>query len=154
MVLKDENIYVELTHDHLDTMTAINRVKSPKAGAVVLFAGTTRDTFDGKPVKQLEYTSYTILALAQLKRIANEMKKKHDLTAITLVHRLGVVPVGEESILIAVSAPHRQAAWRGGEEALEECKKRTEIWKLEEFEGEEGGVWRANRDGQAGVRIA
>jgi len=70
-----------------------------------------------------------------------------------MVHRLGVVPIGEESILIAVSAPHRQAAWRAGEEALEDCKARVEIWKREEFEGEEG-VWRANRDGAMGQKVS
>jgi len=76
-----------------------------------------------------------------------------------MVHRLGLVPIGQESILIAVSSPHRQAAWRAGEEALEECKKRAEIWKLEEFEGEEpdggfgGGVWRSNRDGESGIKV-
>ena len=100
-----------------------------------------------------------------------------------MIHRLGTVDVGEESILIAVSSPHRQAAWRAGEEALESCKERAEIWKLEEFfeessdpddsneleeeggEGEEKGekkkkkkknttsVWRANRDGKMGVRV-
>ena len=55
--------------------------------------------------------------------------------------------------MIAVSAPHRQAVWRGGEEALEECKEKVEVWKREEFGGEEGGVWRANRDGQVGSRV-
>lgn len=61
------------------------------------------------------------------------------------------MPIGEESILIAVSAPHRQAAWRAGEEALERVKEKVEIWKLEEFQGEQDGVWRANRDEQGGV---
>lgn len=70
-----------------------------------------------------------------------------------MVHRLGVVPIGEESILIAVSSPHRQAAWRAGEEALEECKAKVEVWKREEFGGEGGGVWRANRDGAVGVKV-
>ena len=74
--------------------------------------------------------------------IANSVKTKHSLTAIAMIHRLGTVPIGEESILIAVSAPHREAAWKAGEEALEECKAKVEIWKREEFE--EGGVWRAN----------
>ena len=85
--------------------------------------------------------------------IARTMKAKHELTAITIVHRLGIVPIGEESILIAVSSPHRQAAWKGGEEALEHCKEKVEVWKLEEFGGDEGGVWRANRDGAAGVAV-
>ncbi|KAL9127502.1 MAG: hypothetical protein Q9217_003632 [Psora testacea] len=83
--------------------------------------------------------------------IAKNIKDKHSLTAISIIHRLGVCLVGEESILIAVSAPHRQAAWKGGEEALENCKEKVEIWKMEEFGGDEAGVWRANRDGAAGV---
>ena len=87
-------------------------------------------------------------------RIAKEVKEKRNLTAVAMIHRLGIVPVGEESILIAVSSPHRQAAWKGGEEALELCKEKVEVWKLEEFDGEEGGVWRANRDGQAGSQIS
>ena len=86
--------------------------------------------------------------------IAAAVKEKHALIAINMVHRLGVVPIGEESILIAVSAPHRQAAWRAGEEALEECKTKVEVWKLEEFGGKEGGVWRANCDGAAGVPVS
>ena len=81
------------------------------------------------------------------------------ITKISISHRLGLVPIGEESIVIAVSAPHRHAAWKAGEEALEECKAKVEIWKWEEFEdgdenedenenkgGEdkEKGTWRAN----------
>lgn len=85
-------------------------------------------------------------------QVAKDMKAKHELVAIAMIHRLGPVPIGEESILIAVSSPHRQAAWRAGEEALELCKEKVEVWKLEEFHGEEG-VWRANRDGQAGVKV-
>lgn len=83
--------------------------------------------------------------------IARGVRDRHGLRGVALVHRLGTVPIGEESILIAVSAPHRQAAWRAGEEALEECKAKVEVWKREEFEGEEG-VWRANRDGVMGQR--
>ncbi|KAF2432992.1 molybdopterin synthase large subunit [Tothia fuscella] len=152
--LDEENIHVELTDSLLDINAILNRVKSPKAGAIVLFAGTTRDTFDSKPVKQLQYSSYPPLALNTLLTIAKEIKNKHSLTAIAMVHRLGVVPISEESILIAVSSPHRQAAWKAGEEALEACKERAEIWKLEEFDGPDGGVWRANRDGQSGVELA
>lgn len=63
------------------------------------------------------------------------------------------MPIAEESILIAVSAPHRQAAWMAGEEALERVKEKVEIWKLEEFQGEQGGVWRANRDGQGAALV-
>ena len=81
--------------------------------------------------------------------IAKDVKEKHSLNAIAIVHRLGEVPVGEESILIAVSSAHRQAAWRAGEETLEVVKEKVEIWKYEQFQ--DGGAWRANRDGIAGV---
>jgi molybdopterin synthase catalytic subunit len=84
--------------------------------------------------------------------ICRDILAKHGLKGIAMVHRLGTVPIGEESILIAVSAPHRQAAWRAGEEALEACKAKVEVWKREEFEGEEG-VWRANRDGVMGQKV-
>jgi molybdopterin synthase catalytic subunit len=83
--------------------------------------------------------------------ICQEISAKHSLMSIAMIHRLGVVPIGEESILIAVSAPHRHAAWRAGEEALEECKAKVEVWKKEQFE--EAGVWRANRDGAIGFRV-
>ena len=115
-------------------------------------AGTTRDNFAGKPVKELKYSAYHKLALRTMMSIAKTITEKHSLKGFAMVHRLGVVGIGEESILIAVSSPHRQAAWRAGEEALEECKSKVEIWKLEEFHGEEG-VWRANRDGVMGQRI-
>ena len=73
------------------------------------------------------------------------MVEKHKLIAISLIHRLGEVPIGEESILVAVAAPHRKAAWRAGEECLELVKEKVEIWKKEEFvDGE--GVWRENRE--------
>ena len=68
-----------------------------------------------------------------------------------MTHRLGKVDIGEESILIAVSSAHREAAWRAGEECLEEVKKKVEVWKEEWFD--DGGVWRENRDGKDGVRV-
>ncbi|KAH7381794.1 Molybdopterin biosynthesis MoaE [Cadophora sp. MPI-SDFR-AT-0126] len=148
----EDGCYIALTSDLLDAKAMMDRVRSPKAGAIVLFAGTTRDSFGGKPVTELQYTSYEPRALQTMLKIC-KVKEKHSLTSIAMIHRLGVVPIGEESILIAVSSPHRQAAWGAGEEALEEYKEKVEVWKKEEFGGEEGGVWRANRDGAAGVRI-
>ncbi|KAK3330530.1 Molybdopterin biosynthesis MoaE [Apodospora peruviana] len=152
--LDEDGCYVALTHDHLNAQSIIDHVRSPAAGAIVLFAGTTRDNFTGKPVKELQYTAYAALALRSMLSIAKSVRTKHDLKGIAMVHRLGVVPIGEESILIAVSSAHRQAAWRAGEEALEECKARVEVWKREEFGGDEGGVWRANRDGIPGQNVA
>ncbi|KAH8152913.1 uncharacterized protein LAJ45_03139 [Morchella importuna] len=147
--LSEAGIHVELTHSTLDITATLARVRSPKAGALILFAGTTRDNFDSKPVEHLSYTSYPPLALQTLLKICREMKEKHSLIGISIIHRLGTCPVGEESILVAVSAPHRKAAWSAGEECLEIVKEKAEIWKLETFVGGEG-VWRANKDGVQG----
>ncbi|PHH75979.1 hypothetical protein CDD80_1910 [Ophiocordyceps camponoti-rufipedis] len=150
--LSGHGSYVSLTNDHLSIGAVMDRVRSPEAGAIVLFAGTTRDNFAGKPVKELQYTAYNGLALRTMLAICDDIRSRHGLKGIAMVHRLGTVPIGEESILIAVSAPHRQAAWRAGEEALEACKAKVEVWKREEFHGGDG-VWRANRDGAAGQRV-
>ncbi|KAK4659889.1 Molybdopterin synthase catalytic subunit [Podospora pseudocomata] len=137
-------IYVSLTDLPLDILSIMDKVRSPEAGAIVTFAGTTRNNFASKPVTSLTYTSYRPLALQTLSSIASSLLTKHALKGIAIVHRLGTVPIGEESILIA-------AAWLAGEEALEECKEKVEVWKREEFE--DGGVWRANRDGHQGAEV-
>ncbi|KAK5633909.1 hypothetical protein RRF57_009623 [Xylaria bambusicola] len=150
--ISEEGCFVALTYEHLRVQDIMDRVRSPQAGAIVLFAGTTRDSFAGKPVKELQYSAYAPLALKTMLSLCKDVVARHGLKGIAMIHRLGTVPIGEESILIAVSAPHRQAAWRAGEEALEDCKRHVEVWKREEFEGE-GGVWRANRDGIPGQKI-
>ncbi|KAJ4386958.1 Molybdopterin synthase catalytic subunit, partial [Neurospora sp. IMI 360204] len=124
--ISEDHIYVALTHDHLNYQSVIDRVRSPEAGAIVVFAGTTRNNFNSLPVQHLSYTSYAPLALRTMLTICRSILTKHGLKGIAMVHRLGVVPIGEESILSAVSSPHRQAAWRAGEEALEECKAKVE----------------------------
>ncbi|KAI1339349.1 Molybdopterin biosynthesis MoaE [Xylariaceae sp. FL0016] len=149
----DDRCYVALTHGYLNSQEIMDRVRSPQAGAIVLFAGTTRDNFAGKPVKELQYSAYSQLALKTMMSICKDILAKHGLKGIAMIHRLGTVPIGEESILIAVSAPHRQAAWKAAEEALEDCKERVEVWKREEFEGDHG-VWRANRDGAQGQKVS
>lgn len=150
---EEPGLYVALTHSPLDAGALLARVRSPLAGANVLFSGTTRDSFGGRAVAGLTYQAYAPLALATLRRAAAAARRDHALTAVAVVHRLGPVPVGEESILVAVASPHRQAAWRAGEALLEEVKARAEIWKLERFVDDDEGVWRANRDGAAGVRV-
>nr|POE64159.1 molybdopterin synthase catalytic subunit [Quercus suber] len=149
--LAEQDVYVSLTHDELDATAMLKRVKSPKAGAVVLFAGCTRDSFAAKTVTHLAYSTYAPLALRTLQTIAKAVHADHGLVSIAVTHRLGRVDIGEESILIAVSSPHRAAAWRAGEECLEKVKASVEIWKEEWFE--DGGIWRSNRDGQAGVPV-
>lgn len=182
--LTSEGCYVALTLSPLSVPSMMDRVRSPEAGAIVIFAGnspykppspfppcpcppptspfphpqhpltppgTTRNSFASLPVSHLSYTSYPPLALRSMLSICADVRARHSLKGIAMAHRLGDVPIGEESIVIAVSAAHRGAAWRAGEEALEAAKERVEVWKREEFVGGEvEGVWRANRDGGPG----
>jgi molybdopterin synthase catalytic subunit len=84
-------------------------------------------------------------------KICTDIQAKYGASGVAITHRLGEVGVGEESILVAIGTKHRGEAWRGGEEALERCKKEVEVWKMERFE--DGGVWRANRDGVLGEKV-
>ncbi|KAJ5114841.1 Molybdopterin biosynthesis MoaE [Penicillium alfredii] len=141
----EQNIHLTLTYTPLDPTISLSQTASPAAGANVLFLGTTRDTFDGRAVSQLSYTAYPPLAFKTLAGIAEAAVATHQLLGVSIAHRLGTVPIGEASITIAVSAGHRAAAWRAGEEVLEACKAKAEIWKREEFV--DGGMeWRANAD--------
>lgn len=97
----------------------------------------------GKRVVQLEYHAYEAMAEKTLRGIMGEAEARFDVVRLAVVHRLGVVPVGEDSVLIAVSAAHRSAAWEAGEWLLEEVKARTEIWKKETYDGDVG-AWKAN----------
>lgn len=153
--LPEQNIHLELTYFSLDANTILSHVSSPAAGANVLFLGTTRNNFDGRPVERLSYESYAPLALRTLGAIAKSAVQKYNLTGLSISHRLGRVPIQEASIAIAVSSGHRRAAWKAGEEVLEECKKKLEIWKREEFVGlaPEEGEWRANRDRDADGKV-
>jgi len=158
LVLSKSNVHVELTPGEITVTDCINRVRTPKAGAIVVFIGTTRGFVQPAqappgsptvPVLRLTYTSYAPLALQTLLLIAQTAVIRYSLTGISMTHRLGEVPVGEESVVVVVSAPHRAEAWKAAEEALEECKRRAEIWKKEIVDVGEGeqAFWRANRDG-------
>lgn len=164
-----KNIHLELTYDVLNPTKTLSQISSPSAGANILFVGTTRNSFEGRPVKLLSYTSYAPLALKTLLRIAEDAVSKFGLLGISISHRLGVVPVCEASIVVGISSGHRGPGWRAGEEVLEVVKEKVEIWKKEVFEGRDGdgngdwngesegegekGVWRANRDRDAHGRL-
>ena len=108
-------IHVSLTYSPPSLTTATNAVRSPHAGGIVTFTGTTRSTFgppgSERPVATLSYSAYAPLALRTMLTICEEVYAKHDLMGIYMVHRLGEVPVGEDSIVIAVSGKHRGECW-------------------------------------------
>jgi MoaE-MoaD fusion protein len=110
------------------------RVRDPRAGAVVTFAGVTRE------VPSLEYEAYAEMALVQLRGIVAEAIARHRLCAAAAEHRVGTVPLSEASVMVAVSAPHRPEAFAGGREIIDRLKALAPIWKCERDESG-GATW-------------
>ena len=138
--LTDKNILV----DDLLAATA-----DPTAGATVLFLGTTRNHNEGREVEELEYEAYAGMAEKELERIAGEAREKWDIVKVAVVHRIGVVPIGEASVMIAVSAAHRGPAFEAARYTIDRLKEVGPIWKKEFFEG--GAVWIGDQAGQQGT---
>ncbi|KAF8350108.1 Molybdopterin biosynthesis MoaE [Amanita rubescens] len=144
----------------LDVNRIIKSVQDDRAGAIATFIGTTRNSFNGKAVRKLEYQAYTRLALKTMTNIVCDAAKsvarsEHTMAReptssiihCALHHRIGIVPVGEPSIVIAVSSPHRKEAFLVCELILEEVKGKAQIWKREFYEGEDDSMaeWKENQ---------
>ena len=113
----------------------------PSCGAVTLFVGSARDNHRGRAVTGLAYSAYRRMALASLERIARQLETGEPGLRLGIVHRLGDVPVGEASVVIAAASPHRDAAFAAARTALERLKRETPIWKRESY-ADGGSAWR------------
>lgn len=125
----------------LDVAAVVARVASPQRGAVVTFLGTVRDHHQGRPVDHLVYDAYRPMALTALARIVEELEAEHAELAVAVLHRLGEVPAGEASVVIATASPHRAAAYEANRTALERLKKEVPVWKREHY-ADGGSRWR------------
>jgi MoaE-MoaD fusion protein len=126
-----------LSDDPLSVDTVSGEVASDGAGAIATFVGTTRARSRGRDVIRLEYEAYEGMAEAEMERIANELKERHDVIDIAIHHRVGPVEIGETSVVIAVSAPHRAAAFDACREAIDTLKQTVPLWKKELYAGGE-----------------
>ena len=115
------------------------RLAQAAAGAIATFLGTTRDHNVGREVTVLEYEAYPEMAISEMKRIGEEAAREFGVEAVAIVHRVGVVPIGEASVAIAVSSAHRDAAFRACRFAIDRLKEIVPIWKKEHYVG--GQVW-------------
>ena len=129
----------EITRDPLSTDDLVNAVLTGSIGAVVTFTGTVRDNTEGRKVVALEYEAYDEMAVAEMERIGSEMAVKWSLHGIGMRHRVGRLAIGEASVVIATSSPHRREAFEACSEALDLLKERVPIWKKEYFE--DGEHW-------------
>jgi molybdopterin synthase catalytic subunit len=128
----------ELVHDIIDDGALTAGATRADCGAVVTFLGTTRDHHEGRAVTRLEYEAYAPMALAALARIEGEACTRFAVASCAIVHRLGVVPPREASVVVVVAAAHRGAAFDACRWAMDELKRAVPIWKKEHFAGGDG----------------
>ena len=127
-----------LSADPLDVARVVAEAASDDAGAVATFVGTVRRSSRGHEVVRLEYEAFEEMAEPMLRRLAADLTEKHGLCEVAIHHRIGPVDIGEASVVIAVSAPHRAAALDACREAIDTLKETIPLWKKEIYaDGEE-----------------
>ena len=131
--------FFELTTDPIDVGTVARRVVLPQCGATVTLDGYAREWTRGRRTLHLVYEAYPPMAISEMERLGQQAHEKFEIAHIGIVHRTGRLNIGETSVVIAVSAPHRRAAFEACEWAIRELKRTVPIWKKEFFE--DGEVW-------------
>ena len=134
--------FFELTTERIDVGQVARRVVLPECGATVTLDGYAREWTAGRQTKYLVYEAYDEMAVSEMERLGAEAHQRFDIAHIGIVHRTGRLEIGETSVVIAVSAPHRRAAFEACEWAIRELKRTVPIWKKEVYE--DGEVWVEN----------
>ena len=133
-----------LSDEPLSLDAAAAEVADERAGAIATFVGTTRIDSRGRTVRYLEYEAYPGMAEEVMERIAQDLRSKYELCDVAIHHRVGRVGIGETSVVIAVSAPHRQDALAACKEAIDTLKDTVPLWKKEVYEGGEEWIGRGS----------
>lgn len=126
-------VRVAIVSEPIDPAAALAQVGGPSDGAVLLFLGTVRDHADGRPVDGMAYEAYQAMAEEVLAAIAREASARLGTDRIAVLHRVGELEVGEVSVAIAVSSPHRAEAYDASRYVIEEIKRRLPVWKHERY---------------------
>jgi molybdopterin synthase catalytic subunit/molybdopterin converting factor small subunit len=133
-----------LQSEPLSLDAVVDEVRSAEAGAIATFVGTTRVQSRGQTVLHLDYEAYEEMAEEVMSKVAAELRERYDLCEIAMHHRTGRVEIGEASVVIAVSAPHRQDALAACKDAIDSLKERVPLWKKEFYEGGEEWIGRGS----------
>jgi molybdopterin synthase catalytic subunit len=133
-----EDIY-QLVREPIDMTSLMQHVRAPEDGAIVTFDGFVRNQSHNRSTLYLDYEAYDSMAIAKMREIGAQLHEKFVIHRVAMVHRLGRLEIGETSVFIAVSAPHRGAAFDACRYAIDTLKHTVPIWKKEYFE--DGAVW-------------
>ena len=130
---------IQILDTPLTTQSCHDAVADPAAGGIVVFVGAVRNQTKGRKVVQLAFESYVPMALKEMGKIADTLSQKWGILHVSIHHRVGVLKIGEIPVVIAVSTPHRQAAFEACQYAIDTLKETVPIWNKEIFE--DGTVW-------------
>jgi molybdopterin synthase catalytic subunit/molybdopterin converting factor small subunit len=133
-----------LVEGPIDVPAVLAQVQKPEAGAIASFVGTVRATSRDRDVVHLEYEAYEGMAEKVMEQLASALKVKYELCEVAIAHRVGGVEIGEASVAIAISAPHRQDALAACAEAIDTLKNTVPLWKKEVYEGGEEWIGRGS----------
>ena len=133
------NDFFEITTDTIDVGAVARRVVLPECGATVTLDGYARKWTAGRETDYLVYEAYEPMALSEMQKLGSEAHKRFEIAHVGIVHRTGRLEIGDTSVVIAVSAPHRRAAFEACEWLIKELKRTVPIWKKEVFQ--DGEVW-------------
>jgi molybdopterin synthase catalytic subunit len=133
-----------LTDEPIDPAAVIREVADERAGGIATFIGTTRISSRGRTVLHLDYEAYEGMAEEVMEELASDLKRKYDLCEVAISHRIGRVGIGELSVVIAISAPHRADALAACKEAIDRLKETAPVWKKEVYEGGEEWIGRGS----------
>jgi molybdopterin synthase catalytic subunit len=133
-----------LSQEPLDPKAVVDEVADERAGAIATFIGTTRATSRGRAVVRLEYEAYEGMAESVMAALGEDLKREYDVCGVAMHHRVGVVEIGEPSVAIAVSAPHRADALAACKDAIDRLKETAPLWKKEIYEGGEEWIGRGS----------
>lgn len=134
-----ETDFFELTTEPIDVGAVARRIVPPECGATVTLDGYVREWTRGRRTLYLVYEAYEPMALGEMRRLGREAHERFEIAHIGIVHRTGRLEIGETSVVIAVSAPHRRAAFEACEWAIRELKRTVPIWKKEFYA--DGEIW-------------
>lgn len=133
-----------LSDQPLDVAAVVAEVADVEAGGIAVFVGTTRVHSRGRTVLHLEYDAYEGMAEQVMEELATDLERTYDLCAVAIAHRVGRVGIGESSVVIAVSAPHRADALAACKDAIDRLKETVPLWKKEVYEGGEEWIGRGS----------
>ena len=133
-----------LSEEPLSLEAVVEEVADERAGAIATFTGTTRTESRGRAVRWLDYEAYPEMAEDVMAGIAAQLQERYDLCAVAIHHRVGRVGIGEPSVVIAVSAPHRPDALAACKDAIDVLKESVPVWKKEVYEGGEEWIGRGS----------